>query len=395
MFQEILDVNAILARVADLRQRRKALLKGRELDSLPEQDKSTLTGIDSQLGFASEQLHEHELGAHFPGQARVRTPQPSGFNLNNLPKNEDDENAAPALEQLSTFLRTGKILQTDNPLHIYTSPVSGGTAATIPTEILSSLASYFANDAFARAGATQYNTEGTAPLVKPVVSAGSDFDTFVEGQSATDSKPMEVDSFTFGGSKYSRLVKVSEEALMNSALDLPSEIVSELAASLVNTFTHAATTALVSALQGNAGTCFVDRTGYTDIYGALLALLLAVPPRWDSDSNVFMCSRYDLRIIKDVRSTQNEPLFDPTSGTIFGKRVVINDYLTRVVYGNFQGGAFIRKTPFTIYRLNELYSAEGHIGFRATQFTDSKFLASVHAVPAQPLFYTDLDAVGS
>src|SRR5690349_19018877 len=111
MFQQILDVNGIKARVADLRQRRKALLRGRELDSLSEQDKSALTNIDSQLGFASEQLHEHEAGAHFPGQARTRVAQPSGLDFNGL-KDENEDKTSSAMEAISAFLRTGKILQT-------------------------------------------------------------------------------------------------------------------------------------------------------------------------------------------------------------------------------------------------------------------------------------------
>lgn len=392
-----INVNQVERRMADLRQRRKAVLKERELDALSPEEKTILTNIDSQLGFCGEQLREHEAGAHLPGE-KPHKRQPTGFNFNGLVtgngSNEDEEKTVSAWDSIASFIRTGKILATDTPLHVVTSPVSNGLSAAIPKEVLQALPAYFANDAFLRAGATQIYTESTIPLVMPIIQDGPDYDPFAEGASATDSHPFDAEDFTFGGQKYSRLVKVSEEALMNSSLDLPSAIVSELAAGVVNSFTKITTNALMDALYSN-GDVYIDRSMHTDLYGALLALVMAVPPRWESDSNAFMLSRNDLQLVKNVRSTQNEPLFDPEAGTIFGRKYVINDNLNRIVYGNWSAGAYVRKTPFVLLRLFELYSATGHQGFKATQYLDSKFLASVSSVSAQPLFFTNADSAGS
>ena len=86
------------------------------------------------------------------------------------------------------------------------------------------------------------------------------------------------------------------------------------------------------------------------------------------------------------------PFFNPETNQIFGKTAVLNDNLTggQVVYGSWVDGAFVRKSPFILLRLQELYSAQGLIGFKATQFLDQHFLAELTGVTVQPLHYTIL-----
>lgn len=308
-----------------------------------------------------------------------------------IPAEQGSEDSLDGLAAIGAWMR-GKISAADTPLHISQSPVSPGLSTAIPTNVLDRLSTYIQNDAFRLAGSTIYLTENTDPLVKPIISAGADADTFVEGASATESHPFQANAFTFGGTKYSRLVKVSEESLMNVAMDLPGEILAELGASVANTFTKAITTALVAALQGNAST-FVDNGA--DAYEGVLNLIAAVPPRFEDPTNCFMGSRAMRLRIQNTRTTQGEPLLDPTTGTILGKRFVVNDNLTRLVYGNWAAGAFVRKSPFFLLKLIEAYHTEGAVGFKATQYLDSKFLASVSAVTTQPLYFTHLESEGS
>jgi len=326
--------------------------------------------------------------ARLDRSAAYGSPRP----LIGIPTNPEEGDAPEGLSAVHDWMR-GKIEATSTPLHVYQSPVSPGLAAAIPTAILDAMRSYFLNDPFRLAGSTIYNTENTDPLIKPIISAGSDADTFVEGQSATDSKPFQADSFTFGGTKYSRLVKVSEEALMNVAMDLPGEILAELAASVANTFSGAITTALTLALQSNSN-CLVSFGA--DHYEAVLNLIAAVPPRFETDTNCFMGSRSMLKSIRNTRASgSGDPLFDPTTGLVMNRRFIVNDSLTRLVYGNWAAGSFVRKSPFFLQRLIEAYHTEGAVGFKATQYLDSKFLASVSAVTTQPLYFTHLDVAGS
>jgi HK97 family phage major capsid protein len=319
--------------------------------------------------------------------------QPSGLTIvgeNGAAGSAGTADAAGVHEALAGFMRGDTTTYaTDSPLIIG----SGGLSATVPTVVMGSLQSYFLNDPFQLAGSTIYNTDDTTPLVKPIISAGAAPDTYAELSTSTDSHPMQVDSFTFGGTKYSRLVKVSMESLMNSALDLPAEITNELSASVANGFTAAISTAMMAALDGNAST-FVD-SGSSDPYYSLNALLNAVPQRWDSVNNAFMGSRASRLLISNARDTYGRPLFDPVTNSVLGRKYVVNDNLSRVVYGNFGAGCFVRKSPFFLQRLLEAYADSGEQGFRATQFLDSKFLASVSAVTVQPLYFTHLDTAGS
>lgn len=309
--------------------------------------------------------------------------------LPNAPRSADPKLTERLVRDLGDFYR-GNVMASDSPLIIG----SGGLAGTIPTSIMDRLSTYFNADPFQQAGATIYQTDDVNPLVKPIISAGAAPDAFSELQTSTDSHPMQVDSFTFYGDKYSRLVKVSEEALLNSALDLPGEITAELSAAVANGFTANITAALITALKANSN-CVVDSSGL-DEYGSILALINAVPPRWDDGTTCFMGSRAMRRLISDARASgTGAPLLNPVDGTVLGKRYIVNDNCTRLIYGNFRAGAYIRKSPYFVQHLVEAYASTGEQGFRATQWIDSHALAEVSTVTVQPLFETHLDTAGS
>jgi HK97 family phage major capsid protein len=292
--------------------------------------------------------------------------------------------------EMQSYMRGG-IQALSTPIHVGTGAGVESVGVTIPTTILNALAAYGNVDSFALAGARQIGTEDTNPLTLPVISSGAATSTFAEGASAVDSQPFNLDSFTFGGTKYSRLVKASEEALMNSAIDLSGTITDELANGVASTFTAAITTALLTALTGNANVLVAE--GSNDIYKTLGSLLHAIPTRFAGPTNKWMLSRATLAKVKDLRADgSGVPLFDPVSGQIFARDVILNDSLSggQVVYGEWSAGAYVRKTPFRIQRLVEAFASTGEIGFKATQWLDSKFLASLAGVTNQPLFYTVL-----
>jgi len=293
--------------------------------------------------------------------------------------------------QLGDFMRHGTIMNADVPLYLGTGAGVESVGATIPTEVLGHIAAYANLDSFKLAGARILDTGDTTPLVVPVVSAGAAASTYVEGTSAIESQPFSLDSFTLGGTKHARLVKVSEEALMNSALPMQSVILDELAAGIATTFTAAITTAMVTALTANAAV-LVDQ-GADDVYHALIELMHAIPPRFASANNKWMLSRATLALVKDSRATDSGvPFFNPESGQIFGHDSVINDNLTggKIVYGDWGSGAVVRKSPFFLLPLREAFSAQGQVGFKATQWCDQHFLCELSGVSVQPLFYSVL-----
>lgn len=186
-------------------------------------------------------------------------------------------------------------------------------------------------------------------------------------------------------------MKVTDEALMNSAIPLQGAILDELSAGVATTFTAVITTALLAALAANGSV--LEAEGSSDTYKTLGSLLHSIPPRFALPTNKWMLSRATLAKIKDQRATgSGVPLFDPSTNQIFQKDVVINDNLNggQVVYGDWADGAIIRKSPFFLLPLSEAYSQSGEVGFRATQFLDQHFLCELSAVPNQPLYYTVL-----
>ena len=292
--------------------------------------------------------------------------------------------------ELGDFMR-GKITAADTPLYVGVGGGVESVGATVPVEVLGYLAAYDNLDSFRLAGARQINTDNTWPLIMPVVSGGAAASTYAEGAAPTESQPFQMDSFTFNGTKYSRLVKVSDEALMNSAIPLQGAILDELSAGVAATFTAAITTALLAALTANSDTLVAQSTN--DVYKTLGSLLHAIPPRFALPGNKWMLSRATLALIKDQRADgSGVPLFDPSTNQIFQRDVVLNDNLSggQVVYGDWADGAIIRKSPFILLPLREQYSEQGQVGFRATQFLDQHFLAELSAVPNQPLYYTVL-----
>lgn len=280
---------------------------------------------------------------------------------------------------------------TDTPIYIGTGTGIESVGFTVPKQVLPFLPAWYNLDSFGLAGARIIETPDTIPLVFPVLAAGPAAETFAEGAAPTASQPFAGDSFTLNGTKFARLVKASYESLMNSSLPLQGAIQDELLASLATTLTASTTTAMLTALTANSGVLVAQSTN--DYYKTLGALLHAIPPRFDRPDNKFMLSRATLAKVKDARaSTSGIPMFDPTSNEIFKRGVVLNDNLTggQVVFGDWQDGAIVRRTPVIIRVFYEKYAEQGEVGFRVMQWNDQHFLCELSDIPNQPLYYSVL-----
>ena len=277
-------------------------------------------------------------------------------------------------------------------------------AITVPTEVLPHLPSYFALDSFGMAGATQIFTDHTRPLVKPILSAGAADAVYAENAAPSTSNPFGVSGFTFGGTKYARLVLATYESLMNSELPLQGAILDELLSSLATTLTAVTTTSFVSALTAAASTLAVGVVGTGgSVYTSMIDLRHAVPPRFDLPTNKFMLSRATLAQIRNTRaSTSGVPMFSADGTKLFDREYVLNDYLDTaagagvgfVTFGSFADGVWLRRTPIQTRVFLELYAQNGQVGFRTQQWADQHFLAELAGAAQpptfQPLFYTNV-----
>jgi HK97 family phage major capsid protein len=285
----------------------------------------------------------------------------------------------------------------------------------VPTQILPFMRSYLQFAPFERAGASLIDTDHMRNINLPVLAAGAPPTQYSEGQGPSGSQPFGLSGFTMGANKFSRQVIASWESLQSTEVPIQPMIIDELLAAVANVTTQASTTKLFNALTappnvtiasgapaplqiGGTGT---NSTIQADVYGQATALRHSLPDGLEAPTNAFMLSRATLAIIRNTRAnTSGVPMFDPDSDTILGRPYFVNEFFDSIcgagfiTYGNWNKGAWLRRTPVITRVLQELYWANNEIGFIATQWTDAHFLAELvgAAQPPtwQPLYFTVL-----
>jgi|ERR1700733_238886 len=306
-----------------------------------------------------------------------------------------DRSAAYA-KALDGFLRTG-VMATDTPLQIQQSPVSGA-AASVPTDVVPTIVQGINDfDIPGRLGVTDYPRDTTNPLVVTMVVAAPASAVYVEGAAPTQSTPPTYQTVTLAGSRYQNLTKYSIESRMNLGIPIVASVLKALALGQIQAQNAAFMSAFLSAMQTNSTNCYIQSGSYSsdspaDYYSAMMDLKYGLPYFWQNSPNLrFLLSPADLKKVKNVRSTQNVPLFDEATDTILGKPYVVHPDATRVFYGDFSIGCYRSRTPLYIQTLLELFAEQELIGVSSYQFADWKFFASGSAATYQPVVYTNLD----
>ncbi len=272
-----------------------------------------------------------------------------------------------------------------------------------PFQVLPFLRSYFGFAPFEQAGASVISTDHMREINVPVVAAGALPTQYPEGQGPAQgpsgSQPFGMSGFQMGANKLSRQVIASWESLQSTEIPLQPMIVDELLAAIANGLTSAATTQMYAALSGASSTLQISGSGVeNDNYGLMTALRHALVEGFEGPECCWMLSRNTLAIIRNTRaSTSGVVMFDPDNDTILGRRYVTNEYFDSicgsgfVAYGNWNRGAWLRRTPIITRILQELYWLNSEIGFLATAWGDNHFLAELVSAAQpptwQPLYY--------
>lgn len=173
-----INVNDVNKRLADLRERRKTALRGRDFSILSDAEKEICTSIDAQIGFCAEQLREHEAGAtpgRFPGRSQGSDvsildfdgPQQRG---NLIPGSVKEALARATSEEREQFddmlaYMTGRRTMATANL----SPAGDG-GLVIPTFLIPTLERNYAAFTPVVNNCRLYGTETGAPTTIPVVS---------------------------------------------------------------------------------------------------------------------------------------------------------------------------------------------------------------------------------
>lgn len=282
-----------------------------------------------------------------------------------------------------------------------------------PLEVLPYETSYIQYSPFERAGARVLPTSHMRAVNVPVLSAGAVPDSFGEGQGPTSSKPFGMSGFTMQAHKRSRMVTASWETLMSTEFPLQPMILDELLTAIANAQTQDSTQALYSALTAPPNVTIASgslpplqiggSSVQADVYGQMTALRHSLVDGLERPDNAWMLSRNTLAIIRNTRATNSGVvMFDPESDTILGRPYVTNEYFDAacgagfVAYGNWNKGAFLRRTPLYTRVLQEVFAQQNEIGFLTSSWTDSHFLAELigaaNPPSHQPLYFTVLPA---
>jgi len=286
-----------------------------------------------------------------------------------------------------------------------------------PLEVLPFEKSYIQYAPFERAGSRVIPTSHMRDVNVPVIGAGAEPDAYAEAQGpasgAAGSTPFALSGFTMKAYKKSRQVIADFESLMSTEYPLQPLILDELLAAIANAHTHTATTALYNALTAPPNVTLtggvlpplqVGGSGVqADVYGQMTALRHSLVDGLEDPSNCWMLSRNTLAIVRNTRaSTSGVVMFDPESDTILGRPYVANEYFDSVcgagfvAYGNWNKGAFLRRTPLLTRVLQELYALNNQLGFLVSQWADNHFLAELvgatNPPSHQPIYYTILPA---
>ncbi len=381
MFTQILDVHAIQARVADLRQRRKALLNGRELDALAEQEKATLSGIDAQLGFSSEQLREHEAKAHFGA------PKNGGFDFNGLRESINPgegslkgllrsafANATPEeqeqIKETAAYLR-GRIVASAN-----LTPGSDG-GLLIPSFVQAAIERNYSQFSPVVDVARLFTTETGAPEVFPVLSdsetaeqldsaAATGADATVSG----DTPPTSLTGPTLHAYKISsKPVFVPRETFTDSDIDLVGEVFGGLLARIIRFENLRYTVGSGSnQAQGFLASCStLDASGTIDL-DEMLDLAYAVPALYRPNGVYMMAdgtAKY-LRKIKTGLSGDKRTIWtdynqrENTPATLHGYPVYINNDMESVAVDGSYGGSLSSPVAFGDFKKFVVRQAENN-----------------------------------
>jgi HK97 family phage major capsid protein len=268
-----------------------------------------------------------------------------------------------------------------------TTPSAGGYA--VPTEFDRSIVEKLVNVNVMRQLADIITTAGDRKIM--VENAIGSADWTAEAATATNDSGSDDDSFSqvsLSAYKLTRIVKVSEELLEDAFFDVQGYLARKFAnafgiaeeAAFVN---GAGSTKPTGVVRGaSAGTTFhlhndIATDEIFDLFHSLKRAYRANGSWLINDSTALM--------LRKKKTSQGEYIWqnDLAGGrpdTLVGKPVFVSDSMPTadnagnkaVLFGDFKYYTIADRTPRSFTRLNELYAANGQVGFRGVERTEGK-----------------------
>lgn len=273
----------------------------------------------------------------------------------------------------------------------------GGTDANggyaVPTEYSQDIVAALTNMSYLRrAGARVIALSGTDSFKVPSLTYASAATLTAESAAYTQSEPT-MGEIEFNPYKYGRISKVSEELLADSRFDVWGQILApdfaqsfaaaENAAFTTGTGSSQPQGVVTGATAGVTPTNGTSNVTSISTFDHILALYFALDYKY-RDNAKWMMNDATLKIIRQMKDGANAYLsFVPVANQtvngaaglelqLLGKPVIINNSMATpaasartILFGDFSYYWIADWAGLSMQRLNELYAANGHVGFRA------------------------------
>jgi len=259
---------------------------------------------------------------------------------------------------------------------------------TVPQSWATTLIALLTDNVVVRQLATVMQTDSTEnlPLVADNGAAG-----WVDEEAAYPESDIVFGSGVLQAWKAGRIMKVSEELLQDSGINLEDEIARifgltfgllEEDAFINGNGVKKPTGILTTATSGKTAAA-VDAITYDEV----VDLIYSVREVYRKGS-VFLLNSTTAAMLRKLKSTDGVPLWQPSvqagqPDMLLGYSVRTAETVpsaaagtTPIAFGNVSNYRIADRGGIVMQRLNELYSASGHVGFKMRKRTDGKLLVA-------------------
>lgn len=265
---------------------------------------------------------------------------------------------------------------------------------TVPDEFERKLIQGLENDNIMRQLATVMpSSSGTKEI--PVVSAHGSASWISEAGAFSESDET-FTNVTLSAYKVGRLIKVSEELLNDSAVDMESYLASEfarcIAAAEETGFVAGTGSSQPTGIVGGSGVGVTGTAGTaTSVTTDLLIDLYHSLGRPYRREATFLMADSTAKAVRKLKDADNQYIWQPglvagQPDVLLGRPVAISDNVPAmaanaksIVFAACKYYVISDRVGFTLQRLNELYAANGQVGFRGWRRTDGKLTLAAAA----------------
>ena len=211
---------------------------------------------------------------------------------------------------------------------------------------------------------------------------------FVSEDGAIDTKDMDDDfsSVSIGRYKLASMLRVPIEFVSDATFDFEAYLLKRLA----KNYGRAEDKAFIIGTGTDEPTGILHDTAGADIgittetlsFDDVVSLYFSVEPRYRKNA-VWLMNDATAMTLRKLKDENGNYLWNTTTDTIFGKPVLISEYMPDadtgdkpIAFGDFSFYWFIRRSPLTVKVLKEKYLLTGQYGYLTKEFIDGKLICS-------------------